>query len=49
MRDALIREVDRLGVRRISRVTITDIFKDDAGEAAGAAGFHTQSGETFGF
>lgn len=49
MRDALVREADRLGVRRICRVAITDILKDDAGEAAGAAGFHTQSGETFVF
>ena len=49
MRDALVREANRLGVRRICRVAVTDIFKDDSGEVAGAAGFHTQSGETFVF
>ena len=49
MRDALVREANRLGVRRIFRVAITDIIKDEAGEAAGAVGFHTQSGETFVF
>ncbi len=47
MRDALVREANRLGVRRISRVTVTEILKDEAGEVAGAVGFHTQSGETF--
>lgn len=49
MRDALVREADRLGVRRVSRVDITDIMKNEAGEASGAVGFHTQSGETFAF
>lgn len=47
MRDALLREVNRLGVRRISRIQITEILKNDAGEVSGAVGFHTQSGETF--
>ncbi len=45
MRDALIREADRLNVRRIHRVSITDIVLDERGEAAGAVGFHAQSGE----
>lgn len=49
MRDAILREAKRLGVRRISRVAITEILKDEAGEVCGAVGFHTQSGETFVF
>lgn len=47
MRDALVREAERLDVQRLSRITVTDILRNDAGEAAGAVGFHTQSGETF--
>ena len=49
MRDALVSEANRLGVRRLSRISISDIILDDLGEAAGAVGFHTQSGETFAF
>ncbi len=49
MRDALVRELNRLGVKRIFRVQITEILKNEAGETAGAVGFHTQSGETFMF
>lgn len=49
MRDALVREANRLGVRRICRISVTEILKDENGEAAGAIGFHTQSGETFVF
>lgn len=49
MRDALVREANRLGVRRFFRISINEILLDDSGEAAGAAGFHAQSGETFAF
>ncbi len=47
MRDALVREAERLGVRRLSRIAVTEILKNQEGSAAGAVGFHTQSGETF--
>ena len=39
MRDALVSEANRLGVRRLSRISISDIILDDLGEAAGAVGF----------
>lgn len=49
MRDALVREAERLGVRRLSRISINELVLDERGEAAGAVGFHGQSGETFAF
>lgn len=49
MRDALVREANRLGVRRLGRMCVNELLLDEKGEAVGAVGFHAQSGETFAF
>lgn len=47
MRDALVREANRLNITRLAHIHVTTIIRDEKGEAAGAVGFHTMSAETF--
>lgn len=50
MAAALLKEADRLGVRRIGRMCVTDVVKDEStGCVVGAVGYHTQSGYTCAF
>jgi succinate dehydrogenase / fumarate reductase, flavoprotein subunit len=48
MNACLVRELNRLGVRRIGRMCVSDIITDkDSKAVTGAVGYHMQSGETF--
>ena len=48
MSEAMLREMERLGVRRMGRVLITDLLRC-GGRVTGAVGFHTMDGTLFTF
>jgi succinate dehydrogenase / fumarate reductase flavoprotein subunit len=48
MSGVLINEAERLGIRRVGRILITDIIKEKD-SVVGAVGFNTQSGEPYTF